>query len=192
MVQSALIYYLPGSGGQLQTGLGEGLISRGFDVTGRETRGEFRKLSFQDQIDTIAADLCGHFWREDAFVVVNSYGGYLFLHAQAQIEPFPGNVLLLSPIVGDFRDEKTEMGFIPPRSTFLKEQAQTGRFPKLKHAEIHVGSEDWQSNPANVLAFGDAVDIPVTVVRGGGHMLGKKYVGDVLDRWLPKMNGWDI
>jgi hypothetical protein len=40
------IYYLPGHGGRLRTGLGEGLFSRGFDVSGRETVGEFRSLPF--------------------------------------------------------------------------------------------------------------------------------------------------
>lgn len=180
-----IVYYLPGWGGRLHTGLGQGLMSRGFDVTGRETREGFKELPFQQQIETIAGDLQDHFWREDAHVVVNSFGGYLFLHAQAQMASFPGKVLLLSPIVGDFRDETTQMGFVPPRPEFLMEQALAGRFPKLTHAEIHVGSEDWQSNPVNVQAFGDAVGIPVTVVPGGGHMLGKEYVGGVLDSWLP-------
>lgn len=30
-----------------------------------------------------------------------------------------------------------------------------------------------------------ALGIPVEVVPGGGHMLGKDYVGNLLDRWLP-------
>jgi hypothetical protein len=36
------VYYLPGYGGQLGTGLGRALMDRGFDVAGRETRGDFR------------------------------------------------------------------------------------------------------------------------------------------------------
>ena len=32
---SRTVYYLPGHGGQLHTGLGEGLLSRGWHVTGR-------------------------------------------------------------------------------------------------------------------------------------------------------------
>lgn len=31
-----LVYYLPGHGGSLHTGLGEGLLSRGHEITGRE------------------------------------------------------------------------------------------------------------------------------------------------------------
>lgn len=179
-----LVYYLPGWGGRLQTGLGEGLTERGCDIAGRETRGEFKDLTFQQKIDIINADLRTHFWKDDAHVVVNSLGAYLFLHAQAQMEPFPGKVLLLSPIVGDFRDERTGIGFVPPRAPFLMKYALQGKFPRLRQAQIHVGSEDWQSHPDSVQAFGDATGMPVTVVSGGGHMLGKEYVGGVLDKWL--------
>lgn len=179
------VYYLPGFGGQLHTGLGAGLTSRGFQVAGRETRDEFKQLPFQQQIDTVANDLKEHFWSDESLVVVNSFGGYLFLHAQAQLPPYPGKVLLLSPIVGDFQNEDIRMGFVPPRAEVLLELAQAGRFPCPLQAEIYVGSEDWQSHPTNVTAFGEAVGIPVEVVPGGGHMLGKEYVGNLLDCWLP-------
>ena len=84
------IYYLPGMGGHLGSGLGQGLLSRGYDVTGRETTGEFRDLKFQSQIDAIAEDLRSNFWYEDSKVIANSFGAYLFLHAQMQLEPYIG------------------------------------------------------------------------------------------------------
>ena len=40
------LYYLAGRGGRLQTGLGEALTARGLAVSGRETVGEFARLSF--------------------------------------------------------------------------------------------------------------------------------------------------
>ena len=73
------VYYLPGMGGRLNTGLGRGIYDRGYKVVGRETRGEYQKYSFQDKIDLVANDLEQHFWYEDAKVVVNSFGAYLFL-----------------------------------------------------------------------------------------------------------------
>jgi hypothetical protein len=130
-------------------------------------------------------DLKEHFWSDDALVVVNSFGGYLFLHAQAQLPTYPGKVLLISPIVGDFQNEEIRMGFVPPRAEVLLHMAQSGRFPCPLHAEIHVGSEDWQSHPTNVSTFGKVVGIPGEVVPGGGHMLGKAYVETLLDSWLP-------
>ena len=178
------VYYLPGYGGQLSTGLGQGLIDRGFNVAGRETRNEFRSLTFDEQIRTIAQDLREHFWHERARVVCNSFGAYLFLHAQAQMEPFMGRVLLLSPIVGEFSNEQAQLSFSPPRPTRLRELAEAGQFNAPAHCEIHVGEEDWQSVPANVQAFGGLTGITVTVVPKGGHDLGKKYVGPLLDRWL--------
>ncbi len=60
------IYYLPGRGGQITTGLGEGLRQRGCSVMGRETLGTLKDLSFQEQIDTVCADLQDTFWHADA------------------------------------------------------------------------------------------------------------------------------
>lgn len=178
------IYYLTGMNGRLATGLGEALLSRGFEVSGRELVGEFRKHDFQSQIDLIAHDLQGKFWHEDAHVIANSFGAYLFLHAQAQMPPYIGRVILLSPIVGEFGNDETKMNFIPPRAEKLFRLAKAGTFPLPKQCEIHVGAEDWQSNPANVMAFGELLGIDVTVVPNAGHMLPKEYVGGLLDKWL--------
>jgi len=84
------IYYLPGWGGHLNTGLGQALISRGFDITGRETRGGFKDLGFNVQVSQVAQDLQDHFWTTESKVIANSFGGYLFLHAQALLTPYPG------------------------------------------------------------------------------------------------------
>ena len=76
-----------------------------------------RHLTFTDQVDTVKEDLVSHFWTEDSRVVANSFGAYLFLHAQASLEPYPGRVLLLSPIVGGFADENT--GYICVYQPFI-------------------------------------------------------------------------
>jgi hypothetical protein len=178
------IYYLPGYGGQLSTGLGRALMDRGFDVTGRETRGDLRALQFSKQVQTIVDDLQNNFWSEQAQVICNSFGSYLFLHAQAQIPSFVGRVLLLSPIVGEFSSVETRTSFSPPRPEQLKILAEAGKFNAPRNCEIHVGEEDWQSVPDNVQAFGRLTGIPVTVVPKGGHNLGQPYVGSLLDRWL--------
>lgn len=180
------VYYLPGRGGLISIGFGEALTSRGWSVTGRETTGSFRELSFQQQVDVISGDLVEKFWREDAHVIAVSFGAYLFLHAQTQLPPFVGKVLLLSPVVGQFSNEDVGIGFMPPRAKKLRELAETGTYPAPQNCEIHVGSEDWQSNPVNVKAFADKVGIPVSIVPGGGHQLGKEYVGSLLDRWLDR------
>jgi pimeloyl-ACP methyl ester carboxylesterase len=189
---TSLIYYLPGHGGHLETGLGAELMSRGFDVTGRETRGEFKTLPFASQVDLVAQDLTSMCWSEDAHVVANSFGAYLFLHAQAQLSPYIGKVLLLSPIVGEFAKDEPDndeeaggwLGFIPPLAKKLSELISNGTYPAPKQCEIHVGSEDWQSNPNSVAALGQSLRLPVHVVPGAGHALPKAYVKALLDDWL--------
>ncbi len=178
------VYYLPGANGQLSTGLGEGLARRGFRVWGRATVGEFKRLSFQKQIDTIANDLQRHLWHPEARVVANSYGAYLFLQAQLQIPAYIGRVLLLSPILGAFENEERGRYFVPPRAGRIKDSVQAGTFNTPRDMEIYVGSEDWQSIPEEVVMFGKDCNVPVVVAPGLGHMLGSEYVGSILDRWI--------
>ncbi len=178
------IYLLCGHGGRITNGLGQELSRRGLDVVGRETVGDFNKLDFDQQVAIIAEDLKANFWHEDSRVIANSYGGYLFLHAQAMMDAFVGKVMLLSPIVGEFSNEDIRMGFIPPYSKRLFKLASSGSYPRLKQCEIHVGSEDWQSNPQNVIEFADFLDISVSVVKDEGHSLSKQYVAAQLDRWI--------
>ena len=178
------IYYLPGYGGRVHTGLGQALLSRGVDLAGRETVGDFRGMRFMDQIETVAEDLQTHFWREDAHVVANSFGAYLFLNAQSLIPAFPGKVLLLSPIVGEFAKPDQLTHFMPPYPTRLMDLATAGKLPTPAQAEIHVGSEDWQSNPEQVSRLAELIQIPMHVVAGNGHMLDHSYVNGLLDRWV--------
>ena len=100
----------------------------GFDVAGRETRGDFRSLPFDEQIATVGQDLKDHFWHDEAQVICNSFGAYFFLHAQTQMPSFPGRVLLLSPIVGEFTNAQARTSFSPPRPTRLKDLAEAGHF----------------------------------------------------------------
>ena len=88
----ATIYYLPGRGGRLHAGLGSANYDRGFDITGRETVGTFSELVFSEQVAAVAQDLRTHFWDKSARVIANSFGAYLFLHAQAGLPAFPGRV----------------------------------------------------------------------------------------------------
>jgi hypothetical protein len=126
------IYLLCGYGGRITNGLGQELSRRRFNVVGRETVGDFKTLEFDEQVAIIAEDLKTNFWHKDARVIANSYGAYLFLHAQTRMDAFIGKVMLLSPIVGEFRNEDIRMGFIPPYSKRLFELASCNSYPRLK------------------------------------------------------------
>jgi hypothetical protein len=49
-------------GGRLATGLGQALLDKGLDVTGRELTGDFRQPGFQEQVYAVASDLQSSFW----------------------------------------------------------------------------------------------------------------------------------
>ncbi len=178
------IYVLTGRGGNLSKGLGAELLRRGFNVAGRALQGDFARLSFADQVDAVSEDLTKYLWREDARVIANSFGAYLFLQAQVQLPPYPGKVLLLSPIVGETVNEEHMRFFVPPRAQHLRDVIFGNQYPAPVRVEIHVGENDWQSNPPNILAFGVALNIPITVVPAGEHRLEVAYVSHVLDTWL--------
>ena len=178
------IYYLPGHGGRITNGLGQALVGRGYEVVGRETVGDFKKLGFNDQVATIANDIKEHFWRKDAKIIANSFGGYLLLHALSKLTPYIGKILLLSPIVGEFSSEEISMGFIPPYADRLSELASANQYPTPMNCSFHVGSEDWQSNPENVTKFARLLGLPVTIVSNAGHQLPKEYVSLLLDDLL--------
>ena len=178
------VYYLPGRGGRLHTGLGRAIQDRGFDITGRETVGTFSELVFSEQLAAVAQDLHAHFWDESARMIANSFGAYLFLHIQAGLPAFPSRVLLLSPIVGGFYDDSLEAGFVPPLAKNLFQLARSGNMPNPKSCEIYVGILDWQCDPEKVCTQGALIGVSATVVPGAGHMLESQYVGQVLDLWL--------
>lgn len=186
-VQPSTIYCLPGRGGRLNAGLGMELQRRGYCLVGRETVGEFARLPFTEQTKAIADDLVTAFWRKDALVIANSFGCYLFLHAQAMLPPFPGRVLLLSPVVGGVTSPENGIRFSPPMGDLLLALAASGDLSVPRSCEIHAGELDWQCPPALVCRFGELAGIPVTVAPENGHMLDKRYVSQVLNDWLPQI-----
>ncbi len=179
-----MVYLLPGQGGSIGEGLGRAISERGFRVAGRESRGTFRALDFDQKITTIADDLRAHFWRSDGLVIANSFGAYLLLHALVDLPPFPGRALLLSPILGGSTDPDSGFLYSPPRSEKLMRVAEQGAFPSAQRVEIHVGACDWQSDPKRVERFGELIGAQVCVVAEGGHVLGEAYVSPILDRFL--------
>jgi hypothetical protein len=183
--QLTTIYYLPGNRGRLHIGLGEELLRRGYSIAGRDNLGEFSKLAFAEKIECIADDLRNRYWHNKSIVIANSFGAYLFLHAQTLLPPFIGRVLLLSPVVGEAVDVEHMRFYVVSRSGKLHKLSESGDFPTPLQCEIHVGENDWQSNPEKVLAFAAPLGIRVNVIANGEHMLDRNYVRSVLIRWLP-------
>jgi hypothetical protein len=48
---------------------------------------------------------------------------------------------------------------------------------------VHVGENDWQSNPESVKSLFSLLRCQVSIVSGAGHSLPKAYVGKIIDKW---------
>ena len=177
------VYYLTGMRGKLHVGLGEAIQSRGFEVLGRELAGDFGRAGFRNQVELIIHDLRSH-WFESIPIIANSFGAYLLLHALTELAPYPGKILILSPILGTIENEEKQMFLRPPQSTRIFEIAEKGMFPTPKELSIHVGENDWQSDPKKCLSLSELIGGQVMVVPEAGHSLPQAYVSGLLDAWL--------
>lgn len=178
-------YLIPGRGERLDGALGFVLHEEGRSVTGRELRGDFAALRFPDQLATIADDLADGFWSEDAVLAGRSYGAYLLLHCLAEREPFPGRLLLFSPVLGAGVRPGGSFGSRPPRASKLLKMAQAGTFPAPAALEIHTGAADEGCNPALAREiFGEVPGADLFVVPDMGHELDPEYVWRAVRRFL--------
>jgi len=161
------------------------LKARGYNLSGRETLGDFAKLPLPHQAQAIAKDLQAEFWDSAAQVIANSYGAYLLLFAQSLMPAFPGKVLLLSPVIGAATQSSVgNVSFAPPYADRLMALARLGELVVPQHCEIHVGANDWQCPAERLSEFGRLTGVPVIIVPDAGHMLNHGYVSALLDQWL--------
>ncbi|MFP4349097.1 MAG: alpha/beta fold hydrolase [Desulfococcaceae bacterium] len=147
--------------------------------------GEFVRLRFSEQLDLIADDLDSGFRTPESILVGKSYGGYLLLHALADLPPFPGRILLFSPVLGEAVTPNRRYGSRPPRPRKLLEIAESGTFPPCGCLEVHTGEADPACDPD--LARNIIPRLPnasLRVVPGAGHELDLEYVGRMFLKFI--------
>ena len=184
------IYYCPGRGGRLNSGLGLEISARGFDLIGREIAGPgprdqsnpFASLSFQQQVEVIQHDLKTHAWTRDALVIGNSFGAYLIAHSILQLGYFPGKCLFISPVLGAVKT--TGMLFKPPKSGALKDAIESQSFPSIM-LDIIVGSRDEHFLPEFAKKLNQETIGSIELIDGEGHRLNHEILKSKLDQWLP-------
>lgn len=179
-------YLIPGRDERLGGQIGSLLRQEGREVHGRALRGDFARRRFPEQLAEIRKDLAEGFWTAEAVLVGRSYGGYLLLHALAEEEaPFPGRVLLFSPVLGPARRPDGRFGSRPPRADRLRKMAEEGTFPPPADLEIHTGAEDDGCDPDLAREiFAEMAGARLVVVPEMGHELDPEYVWRVVRRFL--------
>lgn len=181
------VYFIPGRGENLTDEIGQIIAGMGFSIQGREIISDFARLGFSGQLALIRVDLEPSFWHSEAVLIGCSFGAYLMLHALAEMKPFPGKMLLFSPVLGAGVSSDRLFGSIPPRSKKLLKLAQSREFPAPRCLEIHTGAEDNGCNPRLAERFTSLVgNTKLYLVSGAGHQLDQKYIRGVLEKFLIK------
>ena len=161
------IYYLPGRNGRLTEGLGAFLQEQCDQLGGREVSGDLKGHKFEDQLEIIRQDLIDSHWHEEGRLVANSYGAYLLLHTLIELEPYPGNIFLLSPILGAVQTK--EFYFRPPRAKRLLQPFEEKTFPVPRKLSCIVGELDWQSVPERCERLSETVNATLKIAPGQKH-----------------------
>lgn len=184
-MQDTQIYIIPGRLESLGNGLGRIIESMGFSVRGREIISGFARLGFSEQLALIRADLESGFWPPECVLIGRSYGAYLLLHSLAELQPFPGKVLLFAPILGPAIVEDRRSGVLPPRSKLLLKLAESGAFPAPRYLEIHTGAKDNGCDPGLATRFTSQVrNAELHIVPGSGHAFDDAYYREALRKFL--------
>ncbi|OAD19232.1 hypothetical protein THIOM_005150 [Candidatus Thiomargarita nelsonii] len=179
------VYFLPGRGDKLNEFIGSSLVEMGIDVYGREILSDFARLHFPQQIEIIKNDLKCQFWHEQSNLIGDSYGAYLLLHALVELAPFPGRILLLSPVLGKAIDKKNLFISSPPRSKKLLQLAEQKKFPIPSYLEIHTGAKDNGCDPLLAKKISSLISrSKIYIVEGEGHRLNNNYLKQVLLKFL--------
>ncbi len=179
------VYFIPGRNEGLDNFISHYILDIGCGVVGREILPPFSRLRFREQLKWIRLDLSRKIWHPGAVIIGKSYGAYLILHSLASMSPFPGRILLFSPVLGAACSLDSGCGSIPPRAKKLSDLAEKEKFPHPRYLEIHTGSEDNGCEPSMAISFSRFFpNSNLSVIQGADHHLSLDYIREVLDRFF--------
>ncbi|MCX5813030.1 MAG: hypothetical protein NT178_10860 [Proteobacteria bacterium] len=181
------IYLIPGRGEKLDDTLGRILKMLGYNYEGMALTLDVEHLWFSEQLELVRSDLTLQFWDAGSVLIGRSYGAYLLLHTLADMPPFPGRVLLFSPVLGAASSKDHHYGSIPPRAEKLFKLAKSNTFPAPAYMEIHTGAEDHDCSPLLAENFKSGVkNTTLVMVEGAGHNLSENYLRDILIQFFKR------
>jgi hypothetical protein len=176
------ITIFPGRNKPWRDGIGEFLYSKGYNPTGINLTQNFMQIKLSDQLKNVS-DLLFDSWQSNTILIGKSYGAYILLHSLLELSPFPGKIVLFSPVLGKAFIEHQGQFFcsIPPRSKKLLRIIKEKTFPEPAHLEIHIGSHDNGCDPALAKEFTDSIPCAsLHIVQNKGHSLDHSYENKIL------------
>jgi hypothetical protein len=95
-----IIYYLPGRGESVFDHVGKAIQKLGFKVFGRDLMPDFINYNISQQVEIIKKDVKQYISEKGSALIARSYGAFLLLQSLSEMPPFPGKILLFSPVLG--------------------------------------------------------------------------------------------
>jgi hypothetical protein len=181
------IYFVPGRAESLASYPGQLMARRGYAIQGRALTARFGRLPFAEQLAVIRSDAHPAFWSPNGRLVGRSYGAYLLLHALAEMGPFPGKILVCSPVLGAAvaTHGRVVFGSRPPRGDKLLELAERQQFPVPHALAIYTGADDHGCDPQLAARFAALMPhTQLTLIAGAGHHLRHDDWQAALDHFL--------
>ena len=179
------VLYLSGRGGELDHGLGRHLQSRATEFGGVAFNDATLSHSFGDQI-TAVQQLLHDSACDNTYLIANSYGCYVLLHALID-QPLmtTTKVLLLSPLLG--RTHLRAQGFSsrPPRLKRLDAALNQGLIIKPHYLALIAGADDPICEPAELQNIAGLLQADHwKILPKQGHMIDHDVMNTVLTEFF--------
>ena len=129
--------YITGRGGSASEGLSKYLGTQVADFAALPVDATLLKLSIDEQI-TLVNEFCS----TATHLIVNSYGGYLWLLSRIDATPTNPKVLMLSPVMGRAVDTEKMMASRPPRMKGFESAIAEGRVNLPDNVSVYTGRDD--------------------------------------------------
>ncbi|MDB2602825.1 hypothetical protein N9Z60_04890 [Gammaproteobacteria bacterium] len=176
------IFYITGRGGDYQSGLGEYLNTKTYNLNGLSLTDTFLKKELEIQLDIISKVIIKAEHKKSLFVA-NSYGAYLLLYTILLREIRLSKLVIISPILGSGYTENRY--FKPPFSRHMSALMLKSKHELFKHLVIIWGARDaFINRNAIQKLLATASEVELVMIDEQGHNIDKSKLAMTLDRIL--------
>ena len=179
-----VLRYITGRGGSGTGGLSAYLSRLAEDYSVLPVNAQFLGRDLQDQINCVRDFTTSG----STHVIANSYGAYLFLLSLiAQPRLRSGFCYSLQCLAGQWTESGCCLAARPVKQA--KRAISDMNLGQVEHLEILTGGDDEVCDPNLARTIGQQLNIPVTVLKGQGHMLEQQSVATAIDAFLRIQGG---
>lgn len=180
------ILYLSGRGGELHSGLGKHLQSLASEFGGIGFNDATLSHSFGEQVGAVK-ELITHYACRDTYLIANSYGCYVLLHALIGAPSLPSKTLMLSPLLGRVHLRSEGFSSRPPRLRALNQALAQHTIQKPAYLSMVAGDQDPICEPAELRDVADLLGADhCELLQHQGHMIEHDVMDTVLSEFFAK------